>query len=328
MSSAAVARGLKKKPRLVTVHSCPAGGGLCKLCEWEGKRVPAPWVELPAGAPYEGSSPLKGKRVKLRGDTVESVVVGLATPLGGSLLQGNRSRAYKCQGSYIVRTPLGSGSIETPVPKSVVRERRRVREGLCPDDTPVSSADVRLGMVRELAREATRRKKHPWDLVAELPFPHRKGGSPCCINSPVNPDKLTAMVEAYAESGEEADFERVRAGLRRALPEPQRSTMMVETRADALAGIKALKDHCWGMWLTVEERAAETSKDYRKRRKLAAEERRAQGLDSGTGLYRRRESAEPAFEGQRAANLAAIVDFKNWRPGGGVELPADFEEVF
>lgn len=325
---AALAGGGKRaKPaKVATVHSCPAKG-LCKVCGWEGHRVPVAWLEEPPGTRYEGASKLLGKRVQLRGDAVESTVVALATPLGGSLLQGNRSKAYRCQGSYIVKTPFGAGSIETPVPKSVVRERRREREGLCPDAQVYSSADLRAGAVRAFELDAARLKKAPFDLVGELPFPHRKGGSPCCINSPLHPDRLGELVTTWLESGDEPDFERAATAVRKALPRDKRATVPAfHTKADLERGVRAVKDHCWELWLTAEERAQETAKQYRARKRVALEERRAMGLDAGRKLLRQSRSTEAAEPGRRERLAQSIEEFRTWRPT--VELPDDFEEVF
>ncbi len=267
----------KRAPR-VLVTECPTHGGLCQVCGWQGKRVPAPWLDYPPGTAYEEPSKLLGAVVTLRGDVVPSTVVSLATPTGGSLLQGNRSKRYRCQPTFIVRTPFGRSFFETPVPRSVVTERRRVREGLCPDAQVFSSVDRAAGYARHLERRAAEEKTHPFDLVGELPYPHRKGGSACCLNSSVHPDKLAKLVDAWRESGEESDFASAQAAVRRALPRDKRATMSLETAAQLGKGVVAVKNHCWGQWLTVEERAQESRKEYRARQKEAREERERLGL--------------------------------------------------
>lgn len=267
----------KRAPR-VLVTECPTHGGLCRVCGWQGKRVPAPWLDAPPGTPYEDPSKLLGKVVMLRGDVVPSTVVSLATPTGGSLLQGNRSTRYRCQPALIVRTPFGKSFFETPVPRSVVTERLRKREGLCPDAQVFSNTDRAAGYARMLERESVKKKVHPFDLVAELPYPHRKGGSACCLNSPLHPDKLLRAIEAWRESGEESDFATAQAAVRKALPRDRRATMTLETAAQLSKGVAAVKNHCWAQWLTVEERAQESRKEYRARQKEAREERERLGL--------------------------------------------------
>lgn len=100
---------------------------LCKPCGWDKKaNIPRPWKQQLPGTPYDATEALRGLQVTLRGDAAPSVVTGPATPMGPGLLQRGRvSTRYECQGAVMVRTPLG---IETPVPRSVVRERARLEE--------------------------------------------------------------------------------------------------------------------------------------------------------------------------------------------------------
>ena len=266
---------------LVVVHACPAKG-LCDVCRWEGRRVPRAWLDERPGTAYDGPSKLLGTVVQLRGDDRPSTVVSLATPLGGSLLQGNRSKRYRCQGSYIVRTPFGRGHIDTVVPKSQVRERQRMREGNCPD-APVYNGTTLLQAVADIERGAKRAHRHPFDEAgAEVPFPHRKGSTACCINSPVSADKLEAMARDFLDTGEPEDFERFAKSMRKALPEPLRSTLEIDDTARSMyRAVDQLKDHCWGLWETRAARARETRKEYRARQKEARLEREAMGLDTG-----------------------------------------------
>lgn len=264
----------------VLVSQCPPHWGACGVCGWVGKRVPRAYVELPPGTAFPAKSKLLGKRVTLRGDTRESEVVSVATPLGGGLFQAARSQRYKCQPSLIVRTPLGRGAIETPVPRSVVIERRRARNKLCPDAQVYSNVDKRAGVIRASERDAKRLNLHPWDVMgAELPFPHRQGSSACCLWSPVHPDKLLKLVSAWRESGEETDFFAAQAAVRQALPRDKRATMQLESAVDLSKGIRAVQDHCWSLWLTAEERAKETRKEFRARRKAENESRARLGLE-------------------------------------------------
>jgi hypothetical protein len=280
----------------VKVEECPhvdGKPGLCGVCGWQGHRVPRAWLEERPGTPYPGKSRLVGARVRLRGDDRDSTVTGVATPLGGTLF-GKNSKRRQCEGSYVVATPFGRGAIETVVPKSVVRERRREREGNCPDAGNYNAAALRAAVAeieRDFARDQKRAKPvwdHPFAMVGfELPFPHRKGSTACCAWSPVSPEKLRGLVERYRADGEEQDFETARVAVRRALPEPLRSTAELESTADLLRGIRDVEDHCWGMWLAADERAKATSKSFKRRAAELAKERERLGLGRGTRASRR-----------------------------------------
>lgn len=266
--------------------------GLCKACGWADKRVPDAWLTQNPGSPYPGKSKLIGQQVVLRAGEPSSTIVATATPLGETIFQQGRSLRYKCQGSFIVRTPMGRGAIETPVPKSVVRERMRVpkREGNCPDAPEYTSATMK-GLTQALERDSLKAGRHPYDGVGELPYPHRKGSSPCCTNSRLNPTELDKLVAAWAESGEESDFEAARAAVVRALPKQIRATAVIETRAELLAAIRAVRDHCWQQWVAHEGRITEPSKNFQRRVK---ENRKAMvnaGLEDPGSLLRRRQAA-------------------------------------
>lgn len=310
-TSAVRAPGRARKPASrVKVESCPhgPGTGLCKLCGWEGRMLPRAWVESPPGAPYAGKSKLLGSKVRLRGDTVDSVVVSLATPVGPSLLQtGRLSRRASCEGAVIVRTPLGAGAIETAVRKSVVRERRRLDErGQCPDAPSYSAQSLRAA-VAELERDAKRTGRPAFDLAgAELPYPHRKGSSPCCAYSPRSVEKLRELVGAYHESGEESEFERAATELRRALPRGMRETARLNTSRDLSAALLDLERYCWAQWQQGAERAKETRRVFERRAKEQARERRRLELDRGTRNSRRRQVDEG--EGVGLELLAVALD--------------------
>lgn len=296
----------------VLVHECVSRDGkpgLCKVCGWEGKRIPRAWLDERPGTPYPGKSKLVGARVRLRGDDVDSIVTSVATPLGGTLFQtGRQSKRAQCQGAYIVSTPFGRGHIETAVPKSTVRERRREREGNCPD-TPVYTSVELQGVVKEFAREAAKYKKHPFDYAGgELPFPHRKGSTACCANSPVAPDKLDKLVKRYREEGEEVDFERAARALRKALPKDLRATMPLESTRDLAKGVEAVRDHCWGFWLSAEERSRETRKDFQRRTRELEKERQRLGIGRGSRAARMSVFDVPDLRARELEALALAFD--------------------
>ncbi len=290
-SARGAAKGSKK-----TECACE---GLCAACGWNTKRVPRAWLEQGPGTPYPGSSKLIGQRVTLRGDEVASTIVATATPLGETVFQaGRRSERYKCQGAFIVSTPLGRGTIETPVAKSVVRERMRAprREGNCPD-APVYGGSSMKGFAGAMEREAAKLGRHPHDHVgADLPFPHRKGSTPCCVNSKVSPAQLEALAAAWRESGEESDFFRLQAAVVKALPRSVRAITPVETAADVLEAIETIRKHCWSQWLEHEARTTEPSKTFQKRVRDNRRELARAGLPQTAGMGRRRLESESAAE--------------------------------
>lgn len=219
-------------------------------CDWgKRRRVPKAWHTQRPGTPYPCNSHLVGREVTLRGDPRPSTVMGCATPLGATAL-GKRSSKRACEGAMVLRSGFGRfGGIDTPVPTSTVRRGlRRAAERMCPD-APTYGPELR-GVVQRVEAEARAARRHPFDLVNELPFPHRIGSSPCCGSSPYSPRRLDALALAWRDSGEEEDFDRLRFSLYRALPRHLRATTAVESSADVAGAIRAVKDHCWAIWLT------------------------------------------------------------------------------
>jgi len=297
------------KPR----HEC--GGGLCKACGWAEKRVPEAWLEQGPGTPYPGRSKLLGQKVTLKAGEPPSTIVSTATPLGETIFQQGRSLRYKCQGAFIVRTPFGSGAIETPVPKSVVRERMRApkREGNC-EDQPVYRGSEMKGFSSSVEREALKAGRHPYDQVGELPFPHRKGSTPCCNNSTLNPASLDRLIAAWVDSGEEVDFEKARAAVVRALPKHLRATARIETRADLFTAVRAVRDHCWSQWVEYEARHTEPSKAFQKRIKANRKAMVSAGLPVTESLARRRLMASGDVKAETGEERDARVAREGQRP--------------
>lgn len=337
------ARAGAKKPKAakvtraprVLVEECPrdhtGAKGLCGVCGWEGKRVPAAWIDEPPGtAMPDEPSTLLGRIVYLRGEVEPSKVVAVGTPLGPSLLQtGRRSQRYTCQPSLILRTRLGSGFIETPVLRSKATERMRVREGLCGDAQTFSSVDKKAGYARYLDRESAKKGVHPFDMVGELPYPHRRGSSACCINSPVYVDRLSALVADYQETGEEADFAKARDAIRKGLPRDLRATMTLEETRDLSKGVERIKDHCWRQWLEAEERGRETRKDFRTRVREAKDERKRLGLKNVTSGFQRQRSAQDVSEirALRAKAAKSPAEHLAELAEAFAALPVEFEPV-
>lgn len=171
---------------------------LCKPCGWQKKAVPKAWKQQLPGTPYTPATrdPLEGLAVTLRGDAGPSKVTGPATPMGPSLLQmGRVSTRYECQGAVMVKTPLG---LETPVPRSVVRERARLE---LPD--------------RQTCK------------CNGLPYPHRVASSPLCEVHPRNPSALREFSrDAYEEGDDDraADFDATAARLEQLQEEAYRAS--------------------------------------------------------------------------------------------------------
>lgn len=264
--SAAVNFRSKKIQDLVARLGCVSP--LCETCDWGEKRVPAAFKALPPGSPYPGKSKLIGTKVTLRGETAPSTILGTATPVGESLLQtGRRSKRYACQGAFVVRTPLG---IETVMPKSVVRERQRVREGNCPDQ-----ATYAPGTVQQMERAARRDGDHP-QRGQDLPFPHRKGSSACCTFSTSHTDDLERELREVWD-GREEEQEGFLRRLRKAIPKALKPRVVVESIVDAPGAIKALRDHCWSMWQEKERQSGRTRKDYKATVAALKKQRRREG---------------------------------------------------
>lgn len=144
------------------------------------KRVPKSWRETPPGQPVDcpkRDAGRVGSEVELRREgTVR--VVGCASPvLPSSKARALRSPRYRCQGAWWVKTPLG---IEFAVPKSIVRERKRTltRGERCEREILLPSRLVKEWVDSgALTPEAVRDIGLP---EGDLPFPHRRGSSPCC----------------------------------------------------------------------------------------------------------------------------------------------------
>lgn len=171
-----------KRRRVKKAKSRRYPSPLVKACGWEGKRVPKAWVELPAGRQYGGEkcAKLAGERVRGRGG--DWVVRGCATPVKPRAKAKRRGRKYTCQGAYVLSDARDSRST-TVMPKSVVRERLRKRAPLC-DRQATWLANASPADLRAIERDAKANGVHPWELVGDLEFPHRRGSSPCCSYSP------------------------------------------------------------------------------------------------------------------------------------------------
>lgn len=227
--------------------------------------MPKAFREQGPATRYPCKSKLIGREVTLRGDPSPSRIVGCATPLGRTAV-GRRSSRRKCEPALIVRSKIGLFDIETPVPGSIVRRGLRQRgERMCAD-APSYGAEMSDHVLR-IEAEARANKQHPFDLVREMPFPHRHGSSACCGNSPVAPGRLEALAARWRESGEEPDFYDLARAVYRALPAHLRAVTVIDTDADVRRAIKAVKDHCWAMWVERAAKAGRASARFQERAK-------------------------------------------------------------
>jgi hypothetical protein len=159
--------------------------------------------------------------------------------------------------------------------------------------------------VAELERDARRLKKAPFELAGfELPYPHRKGSSPCCAYSVRSVEKLRGLVERYQDEGEEADFERAAVELRRALPRGMRETARLDNTRDLTNAVADVEAYCWAQWKQGAERAKETRKVFERRAKDLAKERKRLELPRGTVNSRRRQVEAGEGFGVALAELA------------------------
>ena len=166
-------------------------------------RVPRSWRDVAPGEEVPcpaRSRAMLGARVALRGEGPVTVV-GCAAPV----LPSSRSRAYrsdrhKCQGAFLIQSPLG---VRFAVPKTVLRERMRTLTRGEPCDRAVRltgrmvSDWVAEGLTTPEAIRAAGVLPIP---PGDLPFPHRKGGSPLCSYSPgmMEAERLVGEAESAA----------------------------------------------------------------------------------------------------------------------------------
>lgn len=217
---------------------------LCVPCGFDKKRVPDAWKHATPGTPYPCSDPMIGEKVTLRGDTAPSTVVGCATPVGPSLLQwGRTSKRRECEGSLVVRTPLG---VETAVTRSVVRERRR---------------------------QATKPGRATCSCTG-VPYPHREGSTPLCERAGGGLEELGALARDAYEGGARDEARFIAAASRAA-----KRGVKVETIDDAAAVLRGLEARQVEEFNASMKRAMAPRSEYRKRVAAAKKAAREAGWD-------------------------------------------------
>lgn len=220
---------------------------LCVPCGYDKKRVPDAWKHAAPGTAYPCNDPMIGEKVVLRGDTEPSTVVGCATPVGPSLLQwGRTSKRRECEGALMVRTPLG---VETPVTRSVVRERRRQRTK--PGRATCSCTGV--------------------------PYPHREGSTPLCERVGGGLEELAALSRDAYEGGERDEARFIAAASKAA-----KRGVKVETIDDAAAVLGGLQARQVEEFNAATARMMAPRSDYKKRVAAAKKSAREAGWNFPT----------------------------------------------
>lgn len=223
---------------------------LSELCpRWEG---------VFPGTRVQCKSPLIGREVVLKKGESPVEILGCTAPVEmPGRAREKLSARRRCEGGFEVRFKEGL-KIPFAVRGSKVRERLRVREGLCPDALVL---DPHSGFVSYTERESERSQRSPYE-GGELPFPHRMGSTPCCRNSAVYPDKVgEALAEVLNGDGflEPSD---VVSMAQKMVPKALRSRVVVERLEDVPHAIQSVRSHCWDIvrqWEQKHERAAVSS---------------------------------------------------------------------
>lgn len=254
------------------------------------------WDGFLPGTRYACDSPYLGREVQLRkGATPVRVLACTSPPWVAPAARAKLSKRRACEGGFEVDIVGGLG-VPTVVRGSKVRERLRVREGLCPDALEI---DPHQGYVAYTEREAHRAGRAPYADGGELPFPHRLGSTPCCKNSPSYPDKVEQLLSEL-EAGEGfLDADDVVAVARTMVPKALKSEVKIRSIAEIPAAIEAVREHCWGVVKAWEDKHERTA-IYSSAREGAAERRVAQLAEDlgvtrstsvGVGVARRRVEA-------------------------------------
>lgn len=231
---------------------------------------------MPEGARVPCKTPYLGRKVELRGEG-EVTVRGCAVPSPPK--PKKRGGATRCEGAFLVE---GLPGVTFTVPKSKVREASRVREGLCPDRLELP--DERGGFLRAWKREAKAKGLHPFADDMDLPFPHRRGSSPCCVNAAVSPASVEALL-VDLETNPLLDVVDVIDAAKRLQPKGMLGRVAVRGLADVPRAIEATRDHCWSSWERWKAARELTPEGYeasaRHRAKVAAELEEATATEYG-----------------------------------------------
>lgn len=230
--------------------------------------------------PLRYGQPLPDTRVRSLGrfvrlgkgrEALGGIIRGSTAPPRPTLAQLQRGAASLCDRGYLLETP---GGVLVSVNASQVREQMRApREPLCEYHQGLDA--LSLGAVVE---EVGRRARgglvaHPRDELTDMPFPHRRGSSPCCEASDVSPETVLRLLEEW-ERGECCDNMTGRdfvALVGRAVPKSS-GISKPRTLAGVRKALAAVREHCWRLW---QERAAKVLEPRREKFKRVKADVRA-----------------------------------------------------
>lgn len=213
------------------------------------------WEGFTPGARFACESPYLGREVQLRhGEPLATVVSCTAPPWLAPAARAKLSPRRRCEGGFEVTFPGGLG-VPVVVRGSKVRERLRVREGLCPDALVL---DPHSGFVAYEEREAHKAGRDPYE-GQELPFPHRLGSTPCCQNSSVYPDKVASALRDVISGDGFFEPDDVVAMARKMVPKSMRAGLKISSLEDIPGAIANVRAHCWGVVKTWESKHARTA---------------------------------------------------------------------
>lgn len=210
--------------------------------------------------PFRYGQPLPSTRARRVGETVplgrgpgapRGTVIGSTAPPRPTLAQLQRGGQSLCERGYWIET---EGGVRVAVGAKQIRELLRApREGLCPHHEALDG----YALQAIVAEGRAARVGHPRDVVTDLPFPHRKGSSPCCAAASVTPELVLAVLRDWS-SGEGWDelTEREMIALARRAVTRTSPVTPPRTVAEIPEAMKAVRDHCWRLWT---ERAAQAT---------------------------------------------------------------------
>ncbi len=200
--------------------------------------------------------PSEGKLVRLgrgAGAVVGRVAV-MSTPPRPTLTQLSRGASCSadgagcslCEPGYIVSVPEDDGPRFLAVSARQVRElNRSQREGLCPHHRRITR-EYLAAIAAEVERVEAH-GGHPRDaaVARDLPYPHRRGSSPCCESSDATPERVLAALARWSR-GERAgltsaalvELARRAVPARSGIPEPR-------FLSEIPAAMAAVRDHCF-----------------------------------------------------------------------------------
>lgn len=204
--------------------------------------------ELGYGLPKSKQRAVKPRQVDVPG--VGRVrVVGQTTPLRPTIKElVSRSHARLCQAGYLVEDAKG---VQYAADAGFLKERARTpREGLCPYHARLYGPELAeyVASMEAAARAGEVSSPRDDEVTRDLPYPHRRGSSPCCAASEWTPERALAVLDAW-ESGdgyESTTPEEIVAIGRAAVTRERRRE--VEHVEDVRPALEGQAGDCWNQW--------------------------------------------------------------------------------